>query len=481
VKIRTFEKRSLLPVSAREAFDWHTRKGALERLSPPWESTRLVRHDGIADGDLADIRVRVGPVEQRFLARHRDYVDGVQFADEQLEGPFARWLHTHRFEPAGAAACTMIDHVEYALPLGGLGRALAGGFIARKLERMFDYRHAVLTADLARHAAVPPPRAPWTIAVSGASGLIGTQLCAFLSTGGHRVLRLVRRAARGEGEIAWDPVAGTIDGARLEGVDAVVHLAGAGVADERWTPARKRELADSRLLSTSLLARTLAAAAKKPAVFISASAIGWYGARPEPVDEQSAPGDDFLAQLCVQWEAAAEAARDAGIRVAHPRIGVVLTPAGGALAKMLPPFKLGLGATIGDGAAAFSWVALDDVLAALHFALYRSDFAGPFNVTAPAPTTQGELAVALGRALGHPPHLRVPAAALRLAVGEMAESVLASAAVNPTQLLAAGFRFAYPTLDGALDHVLGVHSSREALQARPINDVGRDDGRGLQQ
>jgi uncharacterized protein (TIGR01777 family) len=471
----TFEKRSLVAASARAAFDWHTRPGALERLSPPWESARLVRSDGIRDGDVAELRVRVGPVERRWVARHRDFVDGVQFADEQIEGPFARWLHTHRFEPAGESACTMIDRVEYALPLGGLGRAVAGGFVARKLERMFDYRHATLADDLSRHASAPA--APLTIVVSGASGLIGRQLCAFLSTGGHRVLRLVRRAARGAGEIAWDPVAGTIDAARLEGVDAVVHLAGANVGDSRWTAARKRELIDSRVLPTSLLARTLAASTKRPAVLVSASAIGWYGTRPDTVDERAAAGDDFLAELCVQWEAAAEPARAAGIRVVHPRIGIVLTPAGGALAKMLPAFKLGLGATLGDGAAPLSWVGADDVLAALHFALFRRDLDGPFNLTAPSPTTQGGLAAALGSALGHPPSLRVPAAALRLAVGELAESVLGSAAVIPTQLCAAGFRFAYPTLAGALDHVLGVHSSREAPDPRPIND----DGRGLQQ
>ncbi|MGZ3406201.1 MAG: TIGR01777 family oxidoreductase, partial [Polyangia bacterium] len=457
------------------AFDWHTRPGALERLSPPWESARLLRSDGIHDGDVAELRVGVGPVEQRWVARHRDFVDGVQFADEQVEGPFARWLHTHRFEPAGDSACTMIDHVEYALPLGGLGRAVAGGFVRRKLERMFEYRHATLASDLARHRSAP--RAPLTVAVSGASGLIGRQLCAFLSTGGHRVVRLVRRTARGADEIAWDPAEGTIDGARLEGVDAVVHLAGANVGEGRWTAARKRELVDSRVLSTSLLARTLAACSKKPSVLVSASAIGWYGTRPDVVDERDGPGDDFLGELCVEWEAAAEPARAAGIRVAHPRLGIVLTPAGGALAKMLPPFKLGLGATLGDGAAPFSWVAPDDVLGALHFALFRPDFDGPFNVTAPSPTTQGELAAALGRALGHPPLLRLPGAALRLAVGEMAESVLGSARVLPSRLLAAGFRFGQPTLAGALDHVLGVHSSREAPDPRPIND----DGPGVQQ
>ena len=474
MKTTTFEKRSQIAAPARELFDWHSRPGALERLSPPWESVRLLRHDGIADGKLAELRVGVGPFEQRWVARHRDVIDGAQFADEQLEGPFACWLHMHRFVPCDGVACTLIDQVQYALPLGGLGRAIAGSWTRHRLERLFDYRHQTLASDLERHLAAP--RTPLSVVVSGASGLIGRALCAFLSTGGHRVLRLVRRAAQAADEIAWDPANGSIDGARLDGVDAVVHLAGANVGDARWTAARKRELRDSRVSSTSLLARTLAASARKPAVFVSASAIGWYGTRNETVDEKASHGDDFLAALCGEWEAAADPARAAGIRVAHPRTGIVLTPAGGALKKMLPPFQLGLGATLGDGAAPLSWVALDDVLGALHFALFCRDLDGPFNVTAPSPTTQGELAVALGRALHRPAALHVPATALRLLVGEMAESVLGSARVLPSRLLAAGFRFHQPNLAGALDRALGVRSAPEALAPRLFD---RDD-RGAQ-
>ena len=215
------------------------------------------------------------------------------------------------------------------------------------------------------------------IAVSGASGLIGRALCASLAGDGHRVLRLVRRAAAGDDEIAWDPVAGTIDAARLDGLDAIVHLAGANVGEGRWSVARKRELRDSRILSTTLLARTIAERASKPRVFVSASAIGWYGARAAPVDESGRRGEGFLAELCVEWEACADAARAAGMRVVHPRIGIVLSKEGGALAKMLPPFKLGLGVVLGDGAAPLSWVALDDVVAAFAFAIDRRSSVGP--------------------------------------------------------------------------------------------------------
>lgn len=463
--------RSEVAAPARAVFDWHARPGALERLTPPWEAATLVRHDGIHDGDLAELRVAVGPTTQRWVARHCDFVDGVQFVDEEVEGPFARWRHTHRFEPRGPDRCLVEDRVEYELPAGAVGRALGGGWVARKLERMFVWRHATLASDLAWHRAAPS--APRTIVVSGASGLIGRPLCAFLSTGGHRVRRLVRRPARGADEIAWDPAAGTIDANALEGADAVVHLAGAGIADERWSAARKRELRDSRVLGTALLARALAACARKPAVLVSASAIGWYGDRAEPVDESAARGSGFLADLCAEWEAAADAARDAGIRVVHPRLGIVLTAAGGALGKMLPAFRAGAGARLGNGRAPLSWVALDDVLGALHYAIFhlrhdgRGPLAGAVNVTAPSPTTQGGLADALGAALRRPVALRVPGALLRLGLGELADSLLGGAAVMPTQLVDSGFQFHFPSLSAALARYLGVSSAREALDVAP--------------
>jgi len=293
------------------------------------------------------------------------------------------------------------------------------------------------------------------IVVSGASGMMGRSLCKSLAAAGARVLRLVRRPPVGDDELAWDPSRGSLDGARLDGVDAVVNLGGANVGEGRWTAARKRELVDSRVVPTALLASTLAACATRPRVFVCASAVGWYGARAGVVDESAPRGDGFLAELAAEWEAAADPARAAGIRVAHARLGVVLSTEGGALAKMLPPFRLGLGAVVGDGTAPFSWVALDDAVAALRFALDCETLRGPFNVTSPEPTTQRDFAVALGRALRRPVLFRMPGALLRLAVGELAESMLSGAAVVPTQLLAAGFRFQYPSLTGALEHALG--------------------------
>jgi len=293
------------------------------------------------------------------------------------------------------------------------------------------------------------------VAVTGSSGLIGTALVDALGAAGHRVVRVVRGAPTGDA-IAWDPKAGAIDGAGLEGVGAVVHLAGAGIGDRRWNDAYKREIVESRVQGTGLLARTLAGLARPPAVLVSASAIGWYGDRGDEVlDETSGPGTGFFPDVCRQWEAAADPARAAGIRVAHPRSGIVLTPKGGALKKELPLFKLGLGGRFGSGRQWQSWIALDDEIAAiLH--LIASDLAGPVNLTAPTPVTNAELTKTLGSVLHRPTVVPVPSFGPKLLLGpELASVVLYEGQrVMPEVLLASGFTFSQPTLEGALRSML---------------------------
>jgi uncharacterized protein (TIGR01777 family) len=297
------------------------------------------------------------------------------------------------------------------------------------------------------------------VAVTGASGLIGSTLVPFLTAGGHEVVRLVRRSPRGEDEIAWDPAADEIDGAALEGVEAVVHLSGENLASGRWTDARKRRLRDSRVGTTRLLARALAKLDHRPRVLVSASAVGYYGSQGDRwLTEESPAGDDFLARLTADWEAAAAPAAEAGIRVVHPRSGVVLSPKGGALSKMLLPFKAGLGGVVGPGTQFMSWVALDDALAAVQHALVNEGLEGPFNLTSPEPATNREFTRTLGKVLGRPTLAPVPAFALRLALGEdMADcTLLASQRAKPEKLLATGYAFRFPTLESALRHVLGL-------------------------
>jgi uncharacterized protein len=294
------------------------------------------------------------------------------------------------------------------------------------------------------------------IAITGASGLVGSALVPFLEDRGHQVIRLVRGTPRGPGEHRWTPASGIVDPSAMGVVAAVVHLAGESVAGGRWTPAMKARIRDSRVGPTRMLAQSIAGAPSPPGVFISASAMGIYGNRgAEVLTEQSPPGRGFLAEVCQAWEAAAGPARDAGIRVVHPRFGIILDRRGGALGKMKLPFSLGLGGRLGPGTQYWSWISMADVLAALLFTLQRDDLCGPINVTAPHPVSNAEFTRTLGRVLGRPTILPVPGFALRALVGEMADAeLLSSKRVVPAALQQAGFVFGQPTLENALRETL---------------------------
>ncbi len=297
---------------------------------------------------------------------------------------------------------------------------------------------------------------PLRIALTGASGLIGSRLTGFLADAGHEVFRLVRREARaGQNEIPWDPVAGSIDPERLEGMDAVVHLAGRSIVAPRWTRRVKEEIQRSRVDATSLLCETLAGLRERPDVLISASAIGCYGDRgDELLTEDSELGKGFLADLCRDWEAATQPAVDAGIRVTRLRLGLVLAGEGGILATMLTPFRLGLGGVVGDGSQYMSWIALSDLVRGVHY-LLLTDVSGPVNAAAPAAVTNAEFTRILGAILRRPTLLRMPAFAVKHVLGDMGrELLLSSARVVPGKLLASGFHFEYGQLDSALRHEL---------------------------
>lgn len=296
------------------------------------------------------------------------------------------------------------------------------------------------------------------IAITGASGLIGSTLVGALAADGHRPVKMVRRNPKpGEDAISWDPAAGTIDADSLEGIGAVVHLAGEGIAEKRWNPEQKQRILDSRVDGTTLLATTLAGLDAPPSVFLSGSAIGFYGDRgDEKLTEASAPGDIFLAEVCKAWEAATATAEAAGIRVAHLRTGIVLDAHGGALAKTLPLFKLGLGGRLGSGKQWWSWISVDDEVGAIRF-LLDADVSGPVNLTAPEPVTNAEFTKVLGKVLGRPTLLPVPAFGPKILLGsELAEQLLfTSARVLPTTLTDAGYVFATPDLESGLRKVLG--------------------------
>jgi uncharacterized protein (TIGR01777 family) len=292
------------------------------------------------------------------------------------------------------------------------------------------------------------------VLVTGASGLIGSALVPVLEKQGNEVVQLTRSPARRDGEYRWDPAQGYIDAGALDGVDAVVHLAGETVAG-RWTDAKKRRIMDSRVHGTRLVSEAIAGLDRKPAVLVSASGIGVYGdSGDEPRTEDSALGDGFLADVVRAWEGAADPARAAGIRVVHTRFGIVQSRRGGALQTQLPLFKLGLGGPVGGGRQYVSWVAIDDVVSAIAFALSEDDISGPVNVTAPGAVTQGEYARTLGRVLRRPAVLPAPAFAVRAILGDFANEVLEGQRVIPQRLLDRGYVFRHPELEPALRHVL---------------------------
>jgi uncharacterized protein (TIGR01777 family) len=295
-----------------------------------------------------------------------------------------------------------------------------------------------------------------TIAVTGASGFIGSAVVATLAAEGHRVLRLVRRPAESGDEVAWNPDGGQIDAARLEGVDVVVHLAGESIAGGRWNAERKQRIRQSRVAGTGLLAGALARLASKPRVLVSGSAMGVYGDRGDEVlTETAAPGTGFLAEVGQAWESAADPARRAGIRVVHPRFGMVLHPSGGALERMLPPFRMGLGGHLGNGQQWMSWITRADAVAVIRAAILDETMSGPVNATSPNPVRNSEFTRLLGAALHRPAIAAVPAFALELLFGELArEALLASQRMIPARLTELGFQFNHPDLESALVAVL---------------------------
>ncbi|MFC8919454.1 TIGR01777 family oxidoreductase [Streptomyces sp. NPDC057116] len=289
------------------------------------------------------------------------------------------------------------------------------------------------------------------IAVTGSSGLIGTALVRSLRADGHEVIRLVRRPALSADEVEWDPRRQYVDAAGLAGCDAVVHLAGAGVGERRWNEAYKKEIRDSRVLGTAAVAEAVASLDVPPKVLLCGTALGYYGdTGTRAVDETAPAGDGFLPSVCVEWEEAAAAAEESGIRVAYARTGLVVAREGGAWGRLFPLFRAGLGGRLGTGEQYWSFISLHDEVAALRHILDTESLAGPVNLTAPDPVTNREVTAAMGRVLRRPALLHVPAPALRIALGDFASDVLGSQRVVPSRLLDSGFRFAFPTIDTAI-------------------------------
>lgn len=466
---------STLPVPADAAFSWHGRNGALERLLPPGKPVRLITRTGtIRNGDCTVLELGTPPFALRWTAVHQDYQEGISFCDVQEHGPFAHWKHTHRIH-SSSTGCVLEDHIDWKLPAWA---EWLSPFVHQELTTQFTWRHRRTAQDLARHFAYAQ-QPPMTIGISGSSGLVGSTLGSFLSAGGHNVRRLVRGEALDDTQIPWNPQArgpnSQLD-PRMNTCDAVVHLAGAGIADGLWTDDRKIEIHHSRVDGTRALCEGLARCDRRPRVLICASGSSFYGQSGDSVDESSPPGSGFLADICREWEAACEPAVQAGIRVVHVRMGMVLSAQGGALQRMLPAFRCGVGGYLGDGQQMVSWIGLDDAIGAIHHLLMRDDLHGAFNLTAPESVTNADFTQALASALDRPAWFPVPKFAVLSLFGEMGETLLLQGrSVVPQRLIASGFHYLTPTLAESLPWELGItmpslpqHVPAIAVAPRPI-------------
>jgi uncharacterized protein (TIGR01777 family) len=450
---------SSLPVSVEEVFAYHERPGALNRLIPPWESVAIRQSDeSLEVGSRVVMKTKFFGVPLRWVAEHTEYDPPNSFTDTQISGPFASWNHRHEFKAVGRYT-SLCDCIEYRVPFGAIGR-LAGGGIARgMLEAMFAYRHRLTHDDLTLQADRPAD--PVCVAISGRSGLVGSQLGSLLTLLGHQVRSIVRSPSDDPSNIAaWE---GESEAAKLADVDVVVHLAGRPIADSRWTDEVKQQIRDSRVQQTRELCQTLAGLARKPSVLICASATGVYGDRGDEIlDEDSALGSGFLAEVASEWEQACKPAVEAGIRVVNARLGIVLSRKGGALQKMLLPAKFA-GGSLGSGDQWWSWIALDDVVGAIYHAITGPSLSGPVNFVSPEPISATDFANTLAGVLGRPAIFPAPAFALRKVLGEMADALLlASARAKPRRLANAGYRFRFTELNDVLRYSLGLERLESA-------------------
>ena len=513
-----FERRTLVPHDRSTVFTWHSRPGALVRLTPPFAGSVRREPEGLDVGSVARLGVgapgslglglesaaglakTVLPFrlpqwfapEAPWTSRHTALEPGHMFRDEMSSGPLRSWVHTHTFEEAapgeadtaaGRPGCVVVDHIEYELPAGAVLRRKGAAWsragrwteerLEEELERQFDFRADQLRGDLDFHAGLTSGRGgPLTIAVSGASGLIGAQLCALLTGGGHRVIRLVRGGSRSgttssADTVSWDPAAGRLETEALRDVDVVVNLSGETIGG-RLTEAHRTEMLQSRLSATGLLARTLAvlAADGRQRSLVNASAIGYYGAGAgagpdgEGLREDDPPGDDFLAEVCQQWERAVAPATRAGVRTAMIRTGLVLTPAGGILQQVLPLFLLGAGGPLGTGKDRDpwqSWISIEDIVGLFAHATLDAEVHGPVNGVAPHPVRSRDFAATLGTVLRRPAAVPLPAAAPTAVLGSEGNRLLVEAdqKARADRALDAGYAFRHTRLDAALRHVLG--------------------------
>lgn len=451
-----FEHHSDYPCTARQLHDWHSRFGALERLLPPWEKTKIVsRIGGIDPGGRVVLKMSSGPFPFHFHAHHVENVPGAMFRDVQEKGPFASWSHSHFFTD-NTSGSHLYDKVEYSLPLGKRLPTFLKNHVHKSLQQVFHHRESIISEDIKVHLRCSSK--PLNILISGASGVIGRELIPFLTTGGHKVWTLVRRSPDPKKyEIYWDPENHNLDTSQLPKLDAVIHLAGEYIGLSRWSEEKKQRVISSRVEGTTFLSTVISTLAQKPKVFLCASAVGYYGDTEQKKLEETQPqGADFISEVCGKWEASAQAAKDAKIRTVFLRLGVGLTPRGGALEKIIASSPLGFMRRFGSGNQYISWISSDDMISAMLHCLTCEALEGPVNIAAPQPVTNAEFMKTLAKVARRPLLIPIPASLLKIVYGQMASEILLSGChVSNRKLVESGFEFRHPNLELALKKLLG--------------------------
>jgi uncharacterized protein (TIGR01777 family) len=468
----TFERSTSIDCERFALYQYHSMPGAINRLIPPWENIRIEkRSDSLAVGSEVILRQSLMGIPVRWLARHTLLDAPESFQDAQVTGPFKSWVHDHSFECSEPGRSILRDKIHFESKFGVLG-ALTHPFIRGKLNAAFEYRHRTTQEDLRlqrfliSHVGYRKLR----IAVTGSTGMIGRRLVDLLSVLGHKAICILRPQSTfnqndfpiGVTSVVWDSRSGFSSQELVNGLDAVIHLSGQGIATSRWSDSVKKSIRDSRVKGTKDLVRDLSDLASPPKAFVCASGVGYYGDRGSQILDESFPsGNDFLAELARDWESAAQEFEQSGNRVSIGRLGIALHPRYGALAKLITPFRLGLGGRVGSGRQYWSWIHLDDAAAGFIYLAVNPASAGPYNLVAPEQTDNQSFTRALAKALHRPAVLPIPAFAARLILGEMADAMLlASARANCGRLLTEGFPFRAPTLESCFHQILGVGSSQ---------------------
>ena len=466
----TYKSELEVPVPVDQLFSWHENPGAFERLTPPFEPVKVKKRKGGIDGGEVHLQMNLGPIPLPWVARHHNYIKNEQFLDEQVSGPFASWNHAHLFEKIDAKSSKLIDKIDYKLPFGTVGKTFGGAFAEQKIKQMFAYRRNITKNDLVSQSKYSG--SPLNIAVTGGSGLIGSQLKPYLTTAGHSVENIVRGRPQ-KGELSWNLENKTMS--NLSGKDVVVHLAGepiskplGGMIPLPWTKWKRNEILKSRVEGTKLISEHIASLNNPPKVMICASAVGYYGDRGEDLlSESEESGDDYFSHVVSEWEKAAQPAVDAGIRVVFLRIAPVMSPLGGALQVLGNAARLGSSPPVAGGKQWWSWISLDDVVDVIYHSIINEKLSGPVNVASPNPVRQKEWASTLAKVIwgrfgpltGLIP---VPGFVLKTVLGEFGDVLaLSSIKIDSSKLLDSGYEFRFENLEDCFRHLLGKRTEEE--------------------